>query len=132
MIFKCTACLNSVHYRVLFGLHCITNCYNKLHGTCSDRLSKSKCLPTGCKHRPLKKWLQSLFCTCKQKQLLSDAICKRVGEWNRPQKCSFFLLCKWCGKSVWWCPLFNSYFIFWSRFLYREHEMRKFYIIQNL
>lgn len=47
--------LNSVHYRVLFGLHGITNCYNKLHGICSNRLSKTKCLPTGCKHRPLKK-----------------------------------------------------------------------------
>lgn len=34
------------------------------------------------------------------------------GRWTQIRNNDhFFLLCNWCGKSRWWCHLFNSYFI---------------------
>lgn len=72
-------------------------------------------------HTPFK--LQSLFCTRKNKNSRRVMqFVKEFGGRDGPQKCSFFLLCKWCGNSTWWCPLFNGWFIPWSRFPHGEHE----------
>lgn len=76
-----------------------------------NRQSVAKFLPAGCECTHRLNYKASFIRAHKN----SDEICQRVGGRDSPQKCSFFfLLCKWCGNSTWWCPVLNSWFIYWS------------------